>query len=168
MTADAQAGRSRPPGDGDPMTPGRPIGDGGPVAVSDGRYRLARLAFAAVAWLFFGCLVVQVFLVGLDIFAELGGSIHRDFAYLYGWLTPVLVLLAGFARAARSTRDMTIVLVVLFAVQVVLPSMRDVLPLLAALHPVNALAIFALAVVVAARATSLLRATSADLAAAEP
>jgi hypothetical protein len=131
------------------------------------RHRLTRLAFAAIAWLFVGCLVVQVFLVGLDIFADLGGSIHRDFAYLYGWLTPVLVLLAGFALAPRSTRDLTIVLVVLFAVQVVLPSMRDVLPLLAALHAVNALAIFALGVVVAAQATRLLRPRSNDRA-AEP
>jgi hypothetical protein len=144
------------------MTPGRSIGDDGSMAGAADRHRLARLAFAAIAWLFLGCLVVQVFLVGLDIFADLGGSIHRDFAYLYGWLTPVLVLLAGFAQAPRSTRDLTIVLVVLFAVQVVLPSMRDVLPLLAALHAVNALALFSIAMVVVARATHLLRARSAD------
>jgi hypothetical protein len=162
MTAGAQTGRPRTPADGDSMTPGRQIGDDGSTAAAADRHWLARLAFAAVAWLFLGCLVVQVLLVGLDIFADLGGSIHRDFAYVYGWLTPVLVLLAGFAQAPRSTRDLTIVVVVLFAVQVVLPSMRDVLPILAALHAVNALAIFALGMVVAARATHLLRARPAD------
>jgi mercuric ion transport protein len=165
MTADAQSGRSRPPGDADPMTPGQAIADDAPMAGAVGRHALARLAFAAIAWLFVACLVVQVLLVGLDVFADLGGSIHRDFAYVYGWLTPVLVLLAGFAGAPRTTRNLTIVLVVLFAVQVVLPSLRDVLPLLAALHAVNALAIFAVAVMVAARATDLLRARSADRAA---
>ena len=101
-------------------------------------------------------------MVGLDIFADMGGSTHRDFAYVYGWLTPVLVLLAGFAGAPRSTRNLTTVLLVLFAVQVVLPSARHALPLLAALHPVNALVIFTLAAVVATRATDLLRAKSAD------
>ena len=79
-----------------------------------------------MASLYVGCLIVQVFLVGLDIFADTDASIHRDFAYVYGWLTPVLVLLAGFAEAPKSTRRLTIVLVVLFAIQIVLPSLRDV------------------------------------------
>jgi len=118
---------------------------------------LARLGFVVGAWLFVVCVVVQVFLVGLDIFAKLGGSIHRDFAYLYGWLAPILVLLAGAARAPTATRSLTLVLLVLFAVQTVLPSLRDQLPVLAGLHSVNALAIFALAIVVARRATQWIR-----------
>ena len=166
MTTDVQAERSRPVEDADPIAAGPSIG-GGTMARVARRHGLARLAFAAVATLFVGCLTVQVLLVGVDIFADMGGSIHRDFAYVYGWLTPVLVLLAGFAGARRSTRDLTIILVVLFAIQVVLPTLRDSLPLLAALHPVNALAIFAIGVAVAAQAVDLLRATSADRA-AEP
>ena len=56
-------------------------------------------AFVVLAWLFVGCLVVQFFLVGLDVFEALGESeLHRDFAYTYGWLAPGLVLLAGLAR----------------------------------------------------------------------
>ena len=38
------------------------------------RHRLARFAFAAVASLYVGCLIVQVFVVGLDIFADTGAS----------------------------------------------------------------------------------------------
>lgn len=144
------------------MTPGRPIDEDGPVTRVVGRHGLARFAFAAVAVLYVGCLLVQVFLVGLDIFADSDASIHRDFAYVYGWLTPVLVLLAGFAEAPRTTRRLTIVLVVLFAIQIVLPSLRDVFPILAALHPVNALAIFAVAMAVAMQATALLLAQRAD------
>jgi hypothetical protein len=144
------------------MTRGRAIGEDAPTAVAAGGHAIARVAFVAVASLFVVCLVVQVFLVGLDIFAHVDVSIHRNFAYLYGWLTPVLVLLAGFAGAPKATRDLTIVLVVLFAVQVVLPSMRDVVPILAALHPVNALAIFAVAVTVAGRAIDLLRVRATD------
>jgi hypothetical protein len=132
------------------------------MGVTAGHHVLARFAFASVASLFVGCLLVQVFLVGLDIFGGAPASIHRDFAYVYGWLTPVLILLAGFANAPRRTRQLSVVLVVLFAIQIVLPSLRDAVPILAALHPVNALAIFAVAMVVARQALDLLRATQGD------
>ncbi|HET9457108.1 MAG TPA: DUF6220 domain-containing protein [Candidatus Limnocylindrales bacterium] len=117
----------------------------------------ARLLFLVGAWLFLACVVLQVVLVGLEIFARLGDSIHRDFAYVYGWLAPVLVLLAGAARLPTRTRTLTVVLLVAFAVQTVLPSLRGQFPLLAALHTVNAVAIFALAILVARRATSSIR-----------
>jgi mercuric ion transport protein len=113
----------------------------------------ARLVFAATAWVFVACLVVQVFLVGLDIFAKLDGSVHRDFAYLFGWLAPVLVLLSRDPRVPASTRAPTLVLLVLFALQTVMPSLRDQYPLVAAFHAVNALVIFAVAIVVARRAS---------------
>jgi hypothetical protein len=117
----------------------------------------ARLGFPLAAWLFVVCLVIQVVLVGLEIFAEVGGSMHRDFAYIYGWLTPILVLLAGLARVPARLRSLTVVLLVLFALQTVLPSLGEQLPLLGAFHTVIALAMFWLAVVVARRATDLIR-----------
>jgi hypothetical protein len=125
----------------------------------------ARLALLVVAWLFVACIIVQVFLVGLDIFAKVGGSVHRDFAYVYGWLAPILVLLAAWARVAAATYRLAVLLLVLFAIQTVLPSLRDQFPILAALHAVNALAIFALSVVVARRAFGLVR---SQLVPAEP
>jgi hypothetical protein len=139
------------------MTPGRSILHDRQMAHAVRAIGLARLGFVTGAWLFLVCLLIQVFLVGRDIFADLGGSIHKDFAYLYGWLAPILVLLAGAARVPSVTRSLTIALLVLFAVQTVLPSLRDQFPVIAALHPVNALAIFALAIVVARRATALIR-----------
>ena len=138
------------------MTPGRSIGHDGQMAPEVPGSGLARLGFVTGSWLFVTCLVIQVFLVGLDVFARIGGSVHRDFAYVYGWLAPILVLLAEVARVPRRTRTLTVVLLVLFAVQTVLPSLRDQVPILAALHPVNALAIFGLAIVVARRATGLI------------
>jgi hypothetical protein len=141
---------------------GQPLDHDPPIDVTAGRHVLARFAFATVASVFVGCLLIQVFLVGLDIFADAPASIHREFAYVYGWLTPVLILLAGFAQAPKATRQLTVVLVVLFAIQIVLPSLRHAVPILAALHPVNALAIFAIAMVVARQALDLLRATQAD------
>jgi hypothetical protein len=135
------------------MTTGRSVTDDQRMASGARRIGPARLGFLAAAWLFVAGVVIQVFLVGLDIFGVLDGAVHRDFAYVYGWLAPILVLLSGAARVPTGTRRLTIVLLVLFAAQTVLPSLRDQVPLLAALHPVNALAIFALGVVVARRAT---------------
>jgi hypothetical protein len=139
------------------MTAGRATSDHRSVARMLRSIGLARLAFLASAWVFLACLVIQTFLVGLDVFARLGSSTHRDFAYVYGWLAPILVLLGGAARVPTGTRWLTVALLVLFAVQTLLPSMREDVPLLAALHPVNALLIFALAIVVARRTTDTIR-----------
>jgi hypothetical protein len=108
---------------------------------------LAQRAFVAVAWLFVGCLVIQFFLVGLDVFEAIGDSeLHRDFAYTYGWLAPGLVLLGSFARLPRSAMWLAIAVLVLYAVQTYLPTISDALPTVAAVHAVNALAVFWLAV----------------------
>jgi hypothetical protein len=121
-----------------------------------------RLGFVLAAWLFVVSVVIQTILVGFDIFAHMGGSIHRDFAYIYGWLAPILVLLASVARVPTGLRNLSIVLLLLFAAQTVLPSLKDQYPMLAAFHTVNALAIFALGIVLARRSTRWVR----DLAAA--
>ena len=128
---------------------------------SDRTVRLARQALLVAAWLMVACLVVQLFLVGLDVFEASGdvGTVHRDFAYLYGWLAPVLVLLATVGRTPRWFRVGTVVLLVLFAIQTYLPSLQDRIPLLAATHAVNALAVFWLAVSIARRSRDLLEPT---------
>lgn len=117
----------------------------------------ARLGFVLAALVFVLSVVIQVLLVGLDIFAHVGGSIHRDFAYVYGWLAPILVLLAGVAHVPDRLRTMTVVLLVAFAFQTVLPSLKDQYPLLSAFHPVNALLIFGVGVTLAREATTWVR-----------
>ena len=139
------------------MTAGRSVTNDHPMPSAARGIGPVRFGFLAAAWLFVAGVVVQVFLVGLDIFGELGGAVHRDFAYVYGWLAPIMVLLSGAARVPTGTRRLTIVLLVLFAAQTVLPSLRNQVPVLAALHAVNALAIFAIGIVVARRATEWFR-----------
>ena len=114
------------------------------------RAPLARRAFVIVAWTLVGCLVIQFFLVGLDVFEAIGESeLHRDFAYLYGWLTPILVLLATVAGLSRRVLLMTVALLALYAIQTYLPTISDALPRIASLHAINALLVFWLAVQVA-------------------
>lgn len=125
--------------------------------------RVARLVFAGAAWILFAALILQVFLAGVGLFVSGDDSfaLHRDVGYLLS-LAPILVLgLAFAARASRRTAWFAGGLAVLAFVQSVLPSLRDGLPLVAALHPVNALAVVWLSWQVADRATALLRAPMA-------
>lgn len=139
------------------MTAGRSALDHPTMAQAVRAIGRVRLGFVVAAWVFVACVVLQVFLVGLDVFAKLGGSIHRDFAYVYGWLAPILVLLAAVARVPRDLRMLTWVLLVLFALQTVLPSLKDQFPLLAAFHTINALAIFGIGLTLARRSTEWVR-----------
>jgi hypothetical protein len=111
-----------------------------------------RLGFIGVAWLFLACVVVQVFLAGLGVFAGAQNfNLHREFGYVFGWLTLVLLLLAIVGRLGRRWIGLSALLLVLFAFQSVFVALREVLPAAAALHPVNALAIFGVALHVARR-----------------
>jgi hypothetical protein len=113
----------------------------------------ARTLYLALIWVFVACLIVQVFLVGLDIFGdEVDPTTHRNWAYIYGWLTPVLVFLGAVGRLPLGMRLETVALLFLFALQTLLPSLRDVLPVVAAAHALNALLIFWLALVLARQA----------------
>lgn len=129
--------------------PGGPLRPPEPMAGSD-LAPLARRGFVIVAWTFVACLVVQFFLVGLDVFEAIGESeLHRDFAYLYGWLTPILVLLAMAGGLPRAVLLSTVALLALYAIQTYLPTISDQLPRIAALHAINALLVVWLAVRVA-------------------
>lgn len=112
--------------------------------------RTLRLAYIGVAWLFLGCVVVQVFLAGLGVFVGADRfEWHRTFGYLFGWLTLILLVLAIAGRLGRRWIGLAALLLVLFAMQSVFIALRDSLPAVAALHPVNALVIFGVALHVA-------------------
>ena len=120
-----------------------PTLDGSEVAVAN---RVAWRALVVLAWLFVACLVVQFFLVGLEIFEAPGESeLHRDFAYTYGWLTPIMVLLAALTNAPRRARVLSVALLVAFAIQTYLPLVADRAPMVAAVHPVTALLVVLIA-----------------------
>lgn len=108
-----------------------------------------RQVHAIVAWVFVASLVIQVFLAGLAI-PQLGGdgsfATHRDFGYLIGLITLVLVLVAVSAGAGRRRIGQAVGLLVLYVIQSSLPYMDPGLPAAAALHPVNALVMFGLGV----------------------
>jgi hypothetical protein len=116
---------------------------------------LGRLHAAAAA-LFVVAIIVQVFLAGAAL-ANLGGSgnfsTHIEFGYTWVGLAALALLLTALA-ARRPRRDVLITfgILVLYIVQTALPNARTSAPWVAALHPVNALVLFALAAWYAQRA----------------
>ncbi|HXI79830.1 MAG TPA: DUF6220 domain-containing protein [Verrucomicrobiae bacterium] len=105
---------------------------------------------AAAAVIFVAAIIIQVFLAGAAI-ANLGGSgnfeSHIEFGYTWVGLASLALVLTALA-ARRPRRDVAIVIgvLVLYIVQTLLPGARASLPWVAALHPVNALFLFAIAI----------------------
>lgn len=115
---------------------------------------MLRQVHAGVAWLVVGAIVIQVLLAGLSI-AQLGGTgsfiTHVDVGRIFGIVFLLLVVTALLARAGRRRVLQAAGLLGLYVVQSFLPYMDDALglPIVAALHPVNALLMFWLAVLYA-------------------
>ena len=111
---------------------------------------------AIVAWAFVITIVVQVFYAGAAITA-LGGSgsfrTHIDFGYtVVGIAAAAVLVTALIARRPRREVGITAGLLALYIVQTSLPYAKASLTWVAALHPVNALLLFALAAWYARRA----------------
>jgi hypothetical protein len=104
---------------------------------------------AVVAWAFVLTIVVQVFLAGAAI-ANLGGSgvfaTHIEFGYTVVGIAALLLLVTALvARRPRREIGIAAAIFVLYIVQTARPAAKASMPAIAALHPVNALLLFALA-----------------------
>lgn len=109
-----------------------------------------RPVHAVVAWAVVGVIVLQVLLAGLAV-PQLGGTgsfiTHVDIGRMIGIVFLAVVITALLARAGRRRVLQAAGLLGLYVVQMFLPYMDDALgaPIVAALHPVNALVMFGLA-----------------------
>lgn len=121
-------------------------------------------AWAAIAWVL--AIVVQVFLAGMAII-NLGGSgdfsTHINVGYDIGFIQLVVLILAIVAKLPRRDIGIAAGILVLYVVQTLLPLFRSSSPLIAAVHPLNAMILFTLSVWYARhawQAASSARATS--------
>ena len=74
---------------------------------------------------------------------------HRDFGYMISLLPIVLVVLALVGGMPRRYAGLSALLFVLFLLQSVFVQMRDSMPAVAALHPLNGFLILALGILLA-------------------
>ena len=105
---------------------------------------VSRIIYRASAWLFFVGVVVQVFLAGLALLAPgvSSWSNHQGFGYLVGYVLLPLIVFAFVGHLPRAIKIQMGVLFLLYIVQLTLIYLRSSVPIVAALHPVNAMLLF--------------------------
>lgn len=123
--------------------------------------RWFRRIYTLVAWLFVACLIVQVFLAGMSVFT--GSSwwdVHIQTGHIFGIFTILLALLSLAARFPRLLIVLSFLLIIQYALQYAFINLAGPLhfPALSALHPVNAMLLFLVAVFVGTRAVQLAKA----------
>lgn len=98
-----------------------------------------------LAWVVLGGLVLQVYLAGVGLFGAESLDLHREFGFMLELPIFLMLILALVGRLGRRVIGMTAVLVVLMIIQAqILPALDGDLAWVAALHPVNALALMGL------------------------
>jgi uncharacterized protein DUF6220 len=123
-----------------------------------GRY--LTIAYAVVAWLFLAALIVQVFLIGLALFDDPSfRETHRQFGFTIVGIATLLLLIFGIlARPGRREVGLVVGIFVLYVIQTSLPGLQSSAPVVAALHPVFALGLFAMGIQAARLSTARVRA----------
>lgn len=114
----------------------------------------ARYAYLLLAWAFVVGVLIQVFLIGLGLFADPDAvELHVAFGYLLQLFPILIVIAAAVARAGRRRILQAAALAAIVFVVPLLPLLQGSVPVLAALHPVVAMLAFGAAVGVAIAAT---------------
>jgi hypothetical protein len=119
-----------------------------------------QILYLIVAWLFPVAILIQVFFVGLSLFTgqSLWGT-HGDFGHTLVVFPLLLIILAYLGRVPRQDKLLVWLQFGVYLVQAeVFAAIRNAVPFLAAFHPVLALVLFALALIVALRAARAVRA----------
>ena len=119
-----------------------------------------RMLYLIVAWLFPVAILFQVFLVGLSLFTtQPYWDMHIGFGHSIVLLPALQVLLAYLGKIPPPAKSLTWLSLGLCLIQTeVFAMIRTAVPTLAAFHPVLALVLFALALIVALRAARAVRA----------
>jgi hypothetical protein len=118
--------------------------------------KTTRILAAGIAWLFVAAVAYQVFLAGVGLLG--GGTMegHVGFGYLIPLIALVELIVVAAAQVKGTTR-LAGLLLGLTAVQIMLAYARFDTPSVAALHPVNALFLWLVAVIIARRLTAAAR-----------
>jgi hypothetical protein len=120
--------------------------------------QIGRYAYVAVIWVFVAFLVTQIFFAGLGLFGvPRDMSLHAGFGWFVHILDLLLLVVALVARVGRPTAWWVLALFVTSAIQPFLPEIGADLPLVAALHPLNAVVMSIIAAKLAVEAPRFLR-----------
>ena len=119
-----------------------------------------RIIYLIIAWLFPIAILVQVLFVGLSLFtSQPYWDAHISLGHTIGVLPILLVILAYLGRLSRRMIILTWLTLGTYIIQAeVFAAIRADVPIFAAFHPVLALVLFALALIIALQARTAIRA----------
>lgn len=127
-------------------------------AKEDGRR--SRIAFWALSWILIACIVIQVFLAGLAVFGDSHGwSWHVDFVHFWEFVPVIMLILSFTGHMRHSMKLLSVATIILVGLQYAFIQLGDSYHsvYLKAVHPVNALVIIWVAIVIARRANDVWR-----------
>jgi hypothetical protein len=120
--------------------------------------RFLRYLFFSIAVVFVSAIVVQVFFAGLMLFGQEGGrDLHENTGYILGTAGALFLIVPALARAGRTSIVLGVILALITYGQPFLTFARETSPVIAALHPVNALLMFTLSLLLTRQALLLVR-----------
>ncbi len=119
--------------------------------------RLARMIFAFLAGLFTLCLIIQLFIAGLAIFVDsVFWPRHTLFAHIFDKIPLLMLLLSFLGRFPVQIRWYSAALSGLVFVMYFTANIRPILPWVAATHPVVAVGMIGLALLVMMKISPML------------
>jgi|ERR1051326_2444249 hypothetical protein len=132
----------------------------------------ARYGLLFVAWLFLLLVVAQFFLIGLSFFTTLGFEPHVEVGHMFSLAIFVLFVLALVGRFPFKIVGLILILFILYALQYVFAEVAianiSSLGWFFAFHPVNAMAIFGVGMLLARRVREVLPKPLGTLPSAQP
>jgi len=112
-----------------------------------------RSAYVVTIWLFVAGVIAQFILAGLALFdTSRIWPVHVDVGFTIGYVLLLNVVFGLLGRLPRAAWGRLGMLFLLYVIQTTLPSLRHVVPWIAALHPINAAIILWAGVAVARHA----------------
>jgi len=121
--------------------------------------RVSRVIYAVTACVFVAGVVTQVFIAGLVVVAKrIDWSLHIDLGHGLGLPLAIMLIFMYTGKLPRNFKRLTWGLFGLYFIQAdIVIFMRTSAPVVSAIHPVIALFDFALGLMLARRALSLIR-----------
>ncbi|MGV3465453.1 MAG: DUF6220 domain-containing protein [Heyndrickxia sp.] len=122
-----------------------------------------RIIFAILSILFLIGLLVQVFLAGIAIFADIGNwSSHEIFVRFFEFIPVGMFLLSFFGKIPKMWKWQSASLYLMIILQYVTASLIGKVPYISALHPIIALLLFWRALVVVQESIKFIKNTRSE------